>query len=356
MYSEYPDMTKLYRFPYTRTDIANTVIEPTTRCNLSCPGCYRRSHLADNQEREMSLEAMKQYVDDVLRLRNTSCLSFLGGEPLLHPQLNDAIAYAKQRGLNVGMYTNGLLLDDQRLTEFRDLGVSYVLVHVDKHQGRGDTEEEINQIREQFCDMFRRVGGVQFGFSFQLMEEDLPDLHKMVACFTKNADVVRVVGFVACTDATPSDAARSYMTRCEAELTMCKAVEEAYGLRWAAYLGSKYEEKLPGKISALCAYHQGKLIGSVESEVIRRKTEWAYEKFGKYPYIERIPWPYVENVPGLDIDWQYVVFNLTPLLGENGVNFCAPCTDAVLRDGKFVPMCILEYFITDMTFARSAGE
>ncbi len=147
-----PDLTKLYRFPYTPTENPNTIIEPTRRCNLQCPGCYRRTHLANKEERDMSLDEMRQYIDDVARLRNTSCLSFLRGGALLHPQVNDAIAYAKKRGFNVGLYTNGLVHDDQRLKELRDLEVSYVKIHVDKHQGRGDTEEKINQLREHFCD------------------------------------------------------------------------------------------------------------------------------------------------------------------------------------------------------------
>jgi hypothetical protein len=243
------------------------------------------------------------------------------------------------------------VLDDQRLKELRDLEVSYVLVHVNKHQGRGDTEEKINQTREHFCDMFRRVSGVQLGFAFQLMEEDVPDIPEMVECFTRNADIVRVVGFVGCTNATPLDAARSYAKRLEAELAMCKAVKDAYGLQWSAYLGKKYDKKLPGKMYALCAYHKGKLLFSVESDVIREKTMWAYEKYGKYPYFERTPWPYVENTPG--IDWQRVSFNFAPLLGAQRWNFCDSCTDALLYRGKIIPMCILEYAIADEGSFRS---
>jgi hypothetical protein len=361
----YPDLTRLYRFPFTATDNPNTVIEPTTRCNLSCPGCYRRSLLAYNKEREMSLEDMKQYIDDVLRMRNTSCFSFLGGEPLLHPQLHEAMAYAKQRGVNVGVYTNGLLLDEKRLAAFRDLGVSYCLVHVSKHQGRGATEDEINRIREHFCEMFRKVGGVQFGVSFQLMETDLPDLPKMVDCFRRNADVLRLVGFVTCTDGTPEDRARPTAQRSDAERALCKAVAEAYGLEWSSYLGSRYDETLPGKICALCAFHKGKLLGSVDATVIREKTERAHRKTGKYPYTENIPGDpeladlkyvffnrSIRNIYlnllrrfGLRIDWQYVAVSFNPMLTEQGVNYCDGCTDSVLWEGKFVPMCGLEYFI-----------
>ena len=93
------DLTSVYRFPFTNIENPNTVIEPTTKCNLSCPGCYRVEFLAGNKNRQLSLDEMKQYVDDVIAKRNTNYLSFLGGEPMLHPQLNEAIVYAKKQGL-----------------------------------------------------------------------------------------------------------------------------------------------------------------------------------------------------------------------------------------------------------------
>ncbi len=343
----YPDLTGLYRFPFTATDNANTVIEPTTRCNLACPGCYRRTELANNEERDKSLDEMRQYIDDVARLRNCSCISFLGGEALLHPRVNEAIAYAKQRGFNAGLYTNGLLLNEQRLRELKDLEVSYVMVHVDKHQGRGDTEEEINQIREHFCGMFRRVGGVQLGFAFQLMEKDLHDIPVMVACFTGNVDVVRVVGFSVCTNTTASDATRSYEERCMAERVLCKAVADAYGLEWCSYLGTRYDKTMPGKITAWNAYHDGKFLGSVDGNVIREKIMWAYEKYGKYPYIDMMPSLYMDTIEGKTIHWQNVSISFSPMLAAQGVNFCDSCTDALLYNGKFTPMCYLEYAIRD---------
>jgi len=219
-------------------------MEPTTRCNLSCPGCYRVSKLAYGADRDMSLEEMKTYIDDVVKLRNTECISFLGGEPLLHPQLTDAITYVKQTGLNVGIYSNGLLLDAQKLAEFRDLGVSYVFLHVDKHQGRGDTEEEINKIREHFCDMFREVGSVVLGFSFMFTEEDIRDVHAIADFFTSNADVVKLLNFSLntnspeCEKAFPGGGDGRYgieeieAARNEAQKRMYKAIEKVFGLEW----------------------------------------------------------------------------------------------------------------------------
>jgi len=340
------DLQKLYRHTYTTSDNPNTVIEPTTRCNLSCPGCYRRTRLAFRKERDMSLEEVKQYIDDVARLRNTSCISFLGGEPLLYDQIDEAIAYARQQGFSAGLYTNGLLLDKQRLKGLKDAGISYILVHVDKHQERGETEEEINQIRKHFCDMFREEKDIPFGFAFQLTESDIPDIPKMVECFIKNVDVVKIVGFSLCTNSTPEETKRTYEEKRKSEITMCKAVQDAYGLEWSAYLGNKYDNNVPGKIFAECAFHDGELVSSIDSGTFAKNIAHFYEVHGKYPYMDRTGESSTGNISGKIVTWQRVGISFTPLLKKEGLNFCDNCTDAVLHKGRFVPMCILEYDIS----------
>lgn len=334
------DLKEIYRFPFTSSDNPNTVIEPTTRCNLKCPGCYRRTNL--DAEREMTVPEMKEYIDKVAKARNSSCISFLGGEPLLHKQVGEAITYAKEQGFNVGLYSNGLLLTIEKLRELKELGVSYILIHVDKHQKRGITEDEINQIRDDFCNMFREVGGVQLGFVFQLMESDKNDIPTMVEYFTKNADIVRVAAFVACTNSTPKDAARPAIRRSIAEVKLCKAVKDAYGLEWSSYLGSRLDENLPGKIMSLSAYRDGKLLYAVDPKSYGAKLRQAREETGRFPYIDNLPWPYASSAPEENIDWHYIVFNFTPFLKSDGLNICDSCTDAVLHEGHYVPMCILE--------------
>jgi hypothetical protein len=135
---------------------------------------------------------------------------------------------------------------------------------------------------------------------------------------------------------------------------MCKAVKDAYGLKWGSYLGKKYSEKLPGKIIALCSYRKGELLTSAGSDVLREQIMQYYEKDGKYPYIGRISELDTENTSGQKIDWQEVSFSFAPLLGSQGTNFCDSCTDSLLYKGKFIPMCTLEFVIADSR--RSTGN
>src|ERR1700712_1147947 len=61
-------------------------IIPVRRCNLSCTYCNEY----DDFSKPVPVEAMKARIDDLARL-GTSIITFSGGEPLLHPELDELI-------------------------------------------------------------------------------------------------------------------------------------------------------------------------------------------------------------------------------------------------------------------------
>ncbi len=84
---------------------ASVVIEVTGRCNLRCRHCTgasaRRAHVP--------LATVKKIIDDA-RHNKVTAIRFTGGEPLLHPELADMLAYAKQKKLYVLLNTNATLI------------------------------------------------------------------------------------------------------------------------------------------------------------------------------------------------------------------------------------------------------
>ena len=79
-------------------------------CNFSCPYCkgLDQSIFADRKRREMTLEEMKRNVDywcDSGPLQN---IRFSGGEPTLHKNIVEIVAYAKEKGITrIAISTNG---------------------------------------------------------------------------------------------------------------------------------------------------------------------------------------------------------------------------------------------------------
>ncbi len=85
----------------------------TKFCNMGCIYCIGVTQ--GMQKGEMIKgDALLRFIDDCGRL-NVRSIGFIGdGEPTLNPALYDAITRAEGLGINVGMATNGLLLDVNR--------------------------------------------------------------------------------------------------------------------------------------------------------------------------------------------------------------------------------------------------
>lgn len=87
----------------------------TRRCNFNCVYCYGR--LQSNDEKKMTLEVIKRFLDDAKEI-GVKAISFVSdGESTCSPYVYDAIVYGKQKGLNMALGTNGALLKKERLTE-----------------------------------------------------------------------------------------------------------------------------------------------------------------------------------------------------------------------------------------------
>src|SRR5579862_3977277 len=83
----------------TRHPIMAHII-PIRRCNLSCTYCNEY----DDYSKPVPLETMIARVNKLADL-GTSILTISGGEPLLHPDLDQIIAAMRKRGVLAGMIT-----------------------------------------------------------------------------------------------------------------------------------------------------------------------------------------------------------------------------------------------------------
>ena len=70
-----------YRLPWNLADNAITWLEPTTKCNMNCEGCYREK--GDHRP----LDSVIKELEGIKQVRRTDGISIAGGEPLLYPDL-----------------------------------------------------------------------------------------------------------------------------------------------------------------------------------------------------------------------------------------------------------------------------
>src|SRR6195952_5307311 len=76
-------------------------IVPMRRCNLACTYCNEFDDFSD----ATPIEEMLRRIDHLGRL-GTSVITISGGEPLLHPELDDVIRQIRKTGAIAGMITN----------------------------------------------------------------------------------------------------------------------------------------------------------------------------------------------------------------------------------------------------------
>src|ERR1700686_4598288 len=101
-------------------------IIPVRRCNLACEYCNEY----DDFSKPVPTETMFQRVDKLAAL-GTSVITISGGEPLLHPELDEIIRRIRKRGMIAGMITNGYLLVAERIERLNRAGLEWLQISID---------------------------------------------------------------------------------------------------------------------------------------------------------------------------------------------------------------------------------
>ncbi|HEU0141170.1 MAG TPA: radical SAM protein [Bryobacteraceae bacterium] len=102
---------------------------PIRRCNLSCKYCNEY----DNVSKPVPTEIMLGRIDRLAAL-GTTIITISGGEPLLHPDLDQIITRIRRRGILAGLITNGYLLTAERIRRLNKAGLDHLQISIDNVQ------------------------------------------------------------------------------------------------------------------------------------------------------------------------------------------------------------------------------
>ncbi|MCL2659402.1 MAG: radical SAM protein [Acidobacteriaceae bacterium] len=101
-------------------------IVPMRRCNLACAYCNEYDAVSD----PVPVREMLRRVDHLGRL-GTSIITISGGEPLLHPDLDEIVRRIRQTGAIAGVITNGYLLMPERIERLNRAGLDHMQISID---------------------------------------------------------------------------------------------------------------------------------------------------------------------------------------------------------------------------------
>jgi hopanoid biosynthesis associated radical SAM protein HpnH len=108
-------------------------LEPLFACNLSCPGCGKIQHPASILKQRMPVEQAVGAIEE----SGAPMVSIAGGEPLMHPQIDEIVRQLIKRKKFVYLCTNAVLMP-KHIAKFRPSPYFTWVVHIDGLRERHD--------------------------------------------------------------------------------------------------------------------------------------------------------------------------------------------------------------------------
>ncbi len=108
-------------------------LEPLFACNLACPGCGKIQHPASILKQRMPVEQAVGAIEE----SGAPMVSIAGGEPLMHPQIDEIVRQLVKRKKFVYLCTNAVLMP-KHIDKFRPSPYFTWVVHIDGLRERHD--------------------------------------------------------------------------------------------------------------------------------------------------------------------------------------------------------------------------
>ncbi len=108
-------------------------LEPLFQCNLACEGCGKIQHPEHELRRRMPVAQAVGAIEEC----GAPMVSIAGGEPLIHPEIDEIVRQLVKRKKFVYLCTNGLLLE-KKLDRFTPSPYFAWAVHIDGLRERHD--------------------------------------------------------------------------------------------------------------------------------------------------------------------------------------------------------------------------
>ena len=159
------------------------ILELTSRCNLKCVHCYLGPQEEQRKKRdlEMSTEEVKDAIDQIVA---SGCLYLVitGGDPMVRKDFPEIYRYAKEQGLVVTVFCDGVLVTDRIVRLFQDYPPFNVDVSV--YGATPETYEKVTRIQGSFPKFLRGIdrlvqGGIRFSLKTVLMTINKHELAAM---------------------------------------------------------------------------------------------------------------------------------------------------------------------------------
>ncbi len=126
-------------------------------CNAGCEFCSFNLDLLPRKDWIFAPAVKAKAAIDILARHGVRYLVFTGGEPMLHPDLEEILAHARDCRMIVILVTNGSRLDPPRIHRLKACGVSSVIISIDAASA---ASHEANRKLPNVCERITRANGL----------------------------------------------------------------------------------------------------------------------------------------------------------------------------------------------------
>lgn len=116
----------------------------TRRCNLACGYCNEY----DDFSKPVPTEVIKARLDHLAQL-GTCVVTLTGGEPLLHPKLDELVAHAAAHGMVCTMISNGYAFTRRWIDRLNRAGLTLVQISIDNLEPNEVSEKSLSKIQKR---------------------------------------------------------------------------------------------------------------------------------------------------------------------------------------------------------------
>jgi MoaA/NifB/PqqE/SkfB family radical SAM enzyme len=383
------DKRNLYRMPWSMNDNPIAWLEVTDSCNIHCDGCYRQ-HVTGHKP----VEQIKEEILFFKQWRNPDNVSIAGGEPLIHPQILDIVAFIAQQGIKPIILTNALALTPEFLHELKKAGLAGFTIHIDSRQNRphwkDKTERELNELRQHYADMVAAERGVYVIFNSTVYPSTFHEIPDVVRWAQANVDRVHGIVFITYRTATIADHVAHDFADREIDMGQLSYVREHFDEQFitspevyqtikdncpeyepSGYLGGSILHTSYKWLDGAVISTKKKVYGSVGKKTMElaqaghhawKGTYLAYlssAKVGAKVFLLS-PWDstvrqaaknWLKDIlrhPGRLLDDLYVqsiaIIQAPDLLPDGRADMCDSCPDMTVYDGKLINSCRMDEY------------
>ncbi|MEJ2721864.1 MAG: radical SAM protein [bacterium] len=160
---------------FIRKSFVEAQIIVTRRCNLSCGYCTEY----DNHSQSVPYTEVSAWIDALHRLGVVQ-IAFLGGEPLLHEDIDKLVARAN-RASQTSMTTNGFLIREDIIRRLNAVGLHHMQLSIDTLKPRANLyiQKSLKTLRKKI-ELLLELAEFSVHANIVLCEESKPEFKEIV--------------------------------------------------------------------------------------------------------------------------------------------------------------------------------